>query len=300
MDLAESPNLQVLVLTIVAVFLTSIVLALTTRFFFRKDVRVVNVAVEELLEIRKSSSRGEGDPQQILRHESKVPRAFIYLDSQILQGMYNQLQDAGTVPTERELKGSVASELSGGLKAKALELKAGRKGENSASAKYLPETDPDRIYRLIERNLLEQGELEAVDLLGGIDVGPLEAMERSITRFAKEREFTVPDEALSLIRRAWEDQQFKAGVDRMSKLRGYVAIAADFAPTTTEAGDVVLRGATTGTPPAEVVAHCVEVNLRTSGKAALATSNFRGTCVGIVSGWNNEKRSLTVRPIAIF
>lgn len=85
------------------------------------------------------------------------------------------------------------------------------------------------MYIGVERRLLTDPAMTAVDLLSGFDTAPLADLDNMVLRLERDEGFKVPAGTIDSIRASWKEHQELKGAQRLGELTGYTAIRADYA-----------------------------------------------------------------------
>jgi len=284
-----------------AIVVTGVGVVVTALNGWRATRRATE-ALDELAEAQKRLGRGKGwsDPETVLGITKGTPRLFFYLENPEVRSLYSQLSDAESVPKSRDLEHQTDRGFSLRISGHGASIGGKRDRTSKIHTTFQPESDLNRMYVAIERKLIDDGELTAVDLLEGFDTAPLASLDRLVSRFERDG-FKVPPDAIVSIREAWREHQERQGAERLSNLTGYVAVRADYEASFAQGGGLILQAPVGSAQNASVSVYCEDKSLRNSTRTAIAPgAGIRATCIGKVIRWNEIEHKLLILPIAIF
>jgi hypothetical protein len=292
---------------VVLVFLALLVclgiMMILLRWSSRDSLGVARRAAGLALAESKSAENdgNRGGLQAVLGSTAGSLRLFFYLADAEVHSLYSQLGEAESVPSSRDLEQQTAGGISLGIRGWGADVGGKRDRTSKILSSFEPESDPNRMYVAVERRLVIDGELTAVDLLTGFDVAPLARFERLVNELQATEGFKFPPGAVSSIRASWGEYQEAQGAQRLSMLTGYVAIRADYQVSPAREGELVLQASVGSARAASVNVHCDEKWMRSSGRTAIIPgADIRATCVGKIIRWSEAGGKLIVLPVAVF
>lgn len=252
--------------------------------------------------IERRLPTAQQDPATLLQPSTAGLRVFYYLDDNTVMSLYRQLTGAGQSPTEREVQAGHDREAGVGVSLGRLAPSLSRKRSLTSRERYEPENDPDRATASVERRLLVERAITAVDLSSQSDTSALFEIRRELHLLERRAEFAAARDIEGRLVDEWVEHQKNLGAERLSSLSGYVAVRADYEVSADETGDIVLVGQLIlqqGT--AQVSILCKQEHIRAPGRTALRSNlKVRATCLGTVLKWDPEVHTLVVLPVSVF
>ena len=232
-----------------------------------------------------------------------TPRVFHYLNIPTVKDLYTQLDEAGSVPSSKDLEQTAAGDFSAGIGAPLTFVRGRNRRTAKIRATFKPESDANRMYIAIERRLLNDQHLTLIDLVSGFDTAPLAPFDDWASQLEEDHEFKVSPDIINSIRMDWTRFQEQKGVTQLTQIANhYVAIRAVYTLNYKEPSDCYKLTASVGRyREASITASCPAETFNASSKTAITVgSKFQATCVAKALAWDEFNAELILLPVAIF